>query len=146
MIIPRVDSWLGKGVAALAVMLVILLVVQAPVAMADRLLHSTGQDHAPNLLAGAVFDLPDHDHDHDHADADQGLQVAQDDAPRDAAAPGSHHHHHDGPSVYGLTDGVGLPFAWSSSISAFQLRDNLRKGTSPRQPDHPPKTILVHVA
>lgn len=141
MIIPRVDSWLGKGVAALAALLVLLLVVQAPVAMADRLLHSAGHDHPPNLLAGAVFDLPDHDH-----DAAQGLRVAQDDAPRDAATPGSHHHHHDGPSVYGLTDDVGLPATWSSSISAFQLRDNLRQGTSPRLPDHPPKTVLVHVA
>lgn len=160
--ISRADSRWGRAVAAFAAALMTLLVVQAPIATVDRLLHDFGQAHAANPFAGAIIDLPEHDHergrghdsisaghhDGDHDKAPLGQAVA--DAPSsDPATPGlnhHHHHHHDGPSAYGLADGVALPVAWSFSAMPFSLDDDLRKGIHAFQQDRPPKAPLAHVA
>lgn len=156
-VIARADSRLGRGVAALAVMLMTLLVVQAPMASVDRLLHDAGQGHAANAFVGAVVDLPEHDHDRDHDhqvaptdhDDHDGIPAAQtvsDEPSPDPAASGLNHHHHDGPSVYGLMAGLNLPTTWSSSTMPFSLDDDLRNGIDAFQQDRPPKTLLAHVA
>ena len=136
--------------AALAVMLMTLLVVQAPVATVDRLLHATGHGHVANAFAGALIELPDQDH-HDAGqdagqDAGSSLRVA-DDAPNAPATPDPHHHHHhhqDGP--YGLAGGLSLPLAASSQAASFRLDDDLRHGIEGVGRDRPPKARLAHVA
>lgn len=142
--------------AAFAVMLMTLLVVQAPIATVDRLLHAMGQGHAANAFAGAVLDTADHDHDdHDdhHDDGPAGeatghaADVMEDGASIDTGEPGPHHHHHhDSPSVYGLTGAPHLPVAWTSSSSPFGAEDDLRRGLGAPLQDRPPKIFLVHVA
>jgi len=148
------DSRLGRWVAALAVMLLALLVVQTPIATVDRLLHDAGHGHAVNAFVGAIVDAPEHDHDrgldHPGASADHddeaSVQALADDPPSDAPGRGLNHHHHDTPSPYGLTDGVILPVAWSSSTQPFRLADDLRKGIDAFGQDRPPKARLAHVA
>lgn len=151
----RADSRLGRCVAAIAVMLMAVLVVQTPLATVDRLLHDAGQGHAANAFVGAVVDAPEHDHDRghgppgasaDHDDEASTVQALADDPPSDAPGRGLNHHHHDGPSPYGLTDGVTLPVAWSSSAMPFRLADDLRKGIDAFGQDRPPKARLAHVA
>lgn len=161
--ILRADSRWGRAVAAFAAALMTLLVVQTPIATVDRLLHDFGQAHAANAFAGAIVDLPEHDHErghghdgvaaghHDNDDDDKAPlgQAGVDDPSSDAATPGlnhHHHHHHDGPSAYGLADGVALPVAWSFSAMPFSLDDDLRKGIDAFQQDRPPKAPLAHVA
>jgi hypothetical protein len=142
--------------AAFAVMLMALLVVQAPIAMLDQLLHATGHGHVANTFAGALIDPPDHDHDHDDrrpdasaVDNDHGEETVRpvaNDTSGDPATPGPHHHHQDGPSVYGLTGGPSLPLARSSRAVPFQLDDELRHGIEGVGRDRPPKARLAHVA
>jgi hypothetical protein len=143
--------------AAFAVMLMALLVVQTPVAMVDRLLHATGHGHAANGFAGALIDAPDQDHDHggdhDHhePDADHDRDAAEvrlvaDDAPNDPAAPSPHHHHQDSPSIYGLAGGLSLPLVRSAPAVPFRLDDDLRHGIGEVGRDRPPKAKLAHVA
>lgn len=146
--IPRTDSWLGRIVAACAVMLMALLVVQAPVSTADHMLHAAGQAHAANAFADALLDPSEHDHVSTiSADDDQAAstdQAVSDQTPDDATSPGSHHHHHDGPSV--LASGLNLPIAWSSQVAAFKLDDDLRNGVSGFPQERPPKPDLEHTA
>jgi hypothetical protein len=139
--------------AAFAVMLMALLVVQAPIATVDRLLHAMGQGHAANAFAGAVLDAADHDHDDHHDDGPAGLaagqaaDVVEDGASVDPSEPGPHHHHHhDSPSVYSLTGAPRLPVAWTSSSSPFGAEDDLRRGLGAPLQDRPPKARLAHVA
>ena len=139
--------------AAFAVMLMTLLVVQAPVATVDRLLHAMGHGHAANAFAGAVLDTADHDHDDHHDDgsaseaAGQAADVVEDGASVGAGEPGPHHHHrHDNPSVHGLAGAPSLPFAWTSSPSPFGAEDDLRRGLGAPLQDRPPKGLLAHVA
>lgn len=137
-------------------MLMTLLVVQAPIATVDRLLHDTGHAHAANAFVGAVVDLPEHEHNFDrqNATADQDEQdpasiapIVADAPPSDPATPDlNHHHHHDSASVYGLPESSTLAVAWSSSALPFRLDDDLRKGIDAFQQDRPPKALLVHVA
>lgn len=156
-VIARADSRLGRYVGALAVMLVTLLVVQAPIATVDRLLHDAGRAHAANAFVGAVVDLPEHeqdsrhDHpsiaaDHDKHDAAPAAQALADEPSSDPATPGLTHHHHDNPSVYGLVESLSLAVAWSSSPTPFRSDDDLRKGIDAFLQDRPPKALLVHVA
>ena len=137
--------------AAFAVMLMALLVVQAPITMVDQLLHATDHGHAANAFAGGLIDPPDHDHhEPDAAAADdhdeEAVRLVADDTSGDPATPGPHHHHHDGPSVYGLTGGPSLPPAPSSRTVPFQLDDELRHGIEGVGRDRPPKARLAHVA
>lgn len=152
LVIPSVDSRLGRIMAAFAAMLMTLLVVQAPIASVDRLLHAAGHSHAANAFAGMLIDLPDHDHqaanlidaadDHDAGSA----HLVADEAPSEQAAPGPHHHHHhDGPSVYGAAGGLDLPRARSSRAAPFRLEDDLRHGLEGPGRDRPPKALLAHV-
>lgn len=147
---------LGKGLAALAAMLIALLVAQAPVAIVDRALHVSGHDHAANPFAGALaMDLADHDHEGDrpaaggHHDRDQGPLAGQgsvDDDGRDPASPQGAHHHHDGPSVYGVVGADPLARAWTVATQPWP-GDGPRlasAGTSPQE--RPPKAPLEHVA
>lgn len=151
----RADSRLGRSVAALAVMLLALLVVQTPIATVDRLLHDAGHGHAVNAFVGAIVDAPEHDHDRGHghpgasADGDDdaaAVQALADDPSSDAHGRGLNHHHHDSPSPYGLTDGVILPVVWSSAAMPFGRADDLRKGIDAFGQDRPPKARLAHVA
>jgi hypothetical protein len=160
-VIPRADSRPGRVMAALAVMLMALLVVQAPVGMVDRLLHATGHGHVANAFAGALIELPDQDHhdDHhapdapafDHAagddhDAGSSQRVA-DDTPDAPATPDPHHHHHyHQDSPYGPAGGLSLPLAQSSQAAPFGLDDDLRHGIDGVGRDRPPKARLAHVA
>lgn len=155
--IARADSRLGRWVAAIAVMLMAMLVVQTPIATVDRLLHDAGHTHAANTFVGAVVDLPEHEHggdqdhpsiaaDHDGHDDSQTAQTVADGPPSDSSAPGLNHHHHDGPSVYSLADSPGLAVTWSSSPMPFRSEDDLRKGIAAFQQDRPPKALLAHVA
>lgn len=136
--------------AALAVMLMTLLVVQAPIATVDRLLHDAGRGHPANAFLGAVVDLPEHHdrgHDHDEHDDAPSAEAVPDEPASDRAASGlNHHHHHDGPSVYSLTASLNLPIVWSLSTLPFRLDDDLRKGIDAFQQDRPPKTRLAYVA
>lgn len=153
--IARIDRLLGKGMAMFAVVLMTLLVVQAPIATVDGILHSAGYGHAANAFAGALIDLTGHDRDHhdDHhgdaqgkADAAVSLQTTDDGAPM-PDTPASHHHHQsDHQSVYGLAWGPSLPMAWSSSPSTFGVEDDLRLGIGAPLQERPPKASLVHVA
>lgn len=143
----------GKSLSAFAVMLMTLLVAQAPIATVDRLLHAMGHGHAANAFAGAVLETAGHDHDGDHdashTDEEAGptAQALDDSASVDAGAPASHHHHHhDSPSVYGLTGAPRLPLAWTASRSPFGLEDDLRRGIGAPPQDRPPKAPLAHVA
>jgi hypothetical protein len=144
-------------VAALAVMLMALLVVQAPIATVDQFLHDAGHGHPANAFVGAVVDLPEHherDHghesiavDHDEHDDAPAAQAVSGEPASDPATSGlNHHHHHDGPSVYGLTASLSLPVVWSLSTMPFRLDDDLRNGIDAFQQDRPPKTHLAHVA
>lgn len=153
MLISRFDNWLGKSIAAFAVVLMTLLVVQSPIASLDRLLHATGQGHMANAFAGALLEQADQidDHDHDAAPsaelADGGSQVIDDGGPGDPHAPGStHHHHQDNGSLYSLTADAGLHLAWPSSPPVFGLEDDLRLGIGAPQEERPPKAPLAHVA
>ncbi|WP_181242864.1 hypothetical protein [Caulobacter vibrioides] len=142
-------------------MLMALLVVRAPVATIDRLLHDTGQTHAASAFVGAIVDAPEHEHDGDHnhpslaADHDAhdaGTSAANvtDDASSDPATLSQHHHHHhhhhDSPSVYGLPESSDLTVAWSSSPSLFGSQHDLRQGIEAVQQDRPPKPLLIYVA
>jgi hypothetical protein len=140
---------------AFAVMLLALLVVRAPIATVDRVLHDVGHGHAANAFADALLDSPDHGHHHDGdragaADDDHAapsVQLVADDTPDDPATPAPHHHHHhDGASVYGPVGGVTLPEAWSSEATPFRLRNDLRNGIEDHPRDRPPKALLAHVA
>ncbi len=148
--IARANSRLGRWVGALAVMLMALLVAQAPVALVDRLLHDTGQAHAANAFAGAIIDLSAHEHDgaHQEHDAAQSPGSVSDDGSPDPATLNlhHHHHHHDSPSVYALPETSGLVVAWTSSPLPFGLEDDLRQGIDAFQQDRPPKALLALVA
>lgn len=140
--IARADSRIGRWVGALAVMLMALLVVQAPVVIIDRLLHDTGQAHAANAFAGAIIDLEAHEH-----DAAPSPGSVSEDGSSDPATPNlHHHHHHDSPSVYALPDSSSLVVAWTSSPLPFGLEDDLRQGIDAFQQDRPPKVLLALVA
>ncbi|WP_299008504.1 hypothetical protein [uncultured Caulobacter sp.] len=152
------DKRLGKAVAVLSVLLMAVLVVRAPIASLDRVLHATGQAHAANAFAGAVIDAHDHDHDggqgEDHADElaldapdDATTQTIKDGWSADPSTPGPHHHHHaDSPSIHGALVTAGLPTTWSSSRSAFGVEDDVRRGLGAVLRDRPPKIPLAHVA
>ena len=136
--------------AALAVMLMTLLVVQAPIATVDQFLHDAGHGHPANAFVGAVVDLPEH-HEREsiavgHDDAPAAQTVSDEPASDPAGSGLNHHHHHDGPSVYGLTASLSLPVVWSLSTLPFRLDDDLRKGIDAFQQDRPPKARLAHVA
>lgn len=147
--IALADSRLGRWVAALAVMLMALLVVQAPIALVDRLLHDTGQAHAANAFAGAIIDHEAHGHAgaHEEHDAAPSPGSVSDDGSPDPATPNlHHHHHHDSPSVYALPESSSLVVAWTSSPLPFGLEDDLRQGIDAFQQDRPPKALLALVA
>lgn len=142
--IQLLSSRLGKGVAALAVMLIAMLVVQTPVAMVDRALHASGQVHAANAFAGPLAaDLADHDHDHDH-DAMAGAEVADDD--RDPSPSQGAHHHHDGASLLGLTVAMTVASPWGSTLESWSGQDTSLDSAEPAPQKRPPKARLEHVA
>ena len=137
---------------ALAVMLIAMLVVQAPIAMVDRTLHASGQAHAANAFAGLLaVDLADHDHDHqiaqDHHDddvADTTTLAIDDD--RDPSPSQSAHHHHDGPSLLGLVASMAMASPWIASASPWPGREVSLASAEPPLQKRPPKTLLEPVA
>lgn len=142
--IQLLTSRLGKGVTALAVMLIALLVAQAPVAMVDRALHASGQTHAANAFAGPLAaDLADHDHDHDH-DAAASAEVAADD--RDPSPSQGAHHHHDGAPLLGLTASITVASPWGSTVESWSGQDTSLDSAEPAPQKRPPKARLEHVA
>ncbi|NQE61326.1 hypothetical protein [Caulobacter sp. RHG1] len=148
--IARIDRLLGKGMAIFAVVLMTLLVVQAPIATVDGILHTAGYGHAANAFAGALVDLTGHDKDHhdghDGEDASANVQADDDGGPMpDTPAP-HHHHQSDHASVYGLAGAPSLPMAWATSPHVFGLENDLRHGIGAPLQERPPKTLLVHVA
>lgn len=126
--------------AAFAVMLMAVLVLQAPILTVDRALHDAGYDHPANAFAGAVVDAPEHD------EVRAAVTADSDGSGLDAAAPASHHHHHDTSSAYDLSEALKLPTAWSSSVASFRLADDLRQGIDASPQKRPPRTLLTHVA
>ncbi len=118
-------------------MLMALLVVRAPAATVDRLLHDTGQVHSANAFAGALVDLHEHEQEAEHAH----LKTAADHEAVDADGGSSalHHHHH-------LPEGSNLMVAWSSSPLPFRLNNDLRQGIDALLQDRPPKALLAYVA
>jgi hypothetical protein len=139
-LIQLLTSRLGKGVTALAVMLIVMLVVQAPVAMVDRALHASGQTHAANAFAGPLAaDLADHDH-----DAAASAEVADDD--RDPSPSQGAHHHHDGAPLLGLTVAMTVASPWGSTLETWSGQDTSLDSAEPAPQKRPPKARLEHVA
>lgn len=144
---------LGKGVSALAVALIAILVVQLPVTIVDRTLHSDGQDHVANAFAGPLaVDLATQDHDHVHQSAPhhQDDDVAAADLPgvdddHDPSPPQGAHHHHDGPSFLGL----GAVWAIASPrivlIADWPGPDTALASAQSSPQRRPPKASLEHV-
>ena len=152
--IQHLNNWLGKGVTALAVMLIAVLVVQAPVAMVDRDLHASGQDHAANAFAGPLAtDTADHDHDHDQQvaqdhhdeDADDIALLAVDDD-RDPSPSQGAHHHHDGPSFLGLLTEMAMASPWAANAAPWPGGGASLASAKPSPQKRPPKARLEHVA
>lgn len=135
---------LGRCMGALAVMLMALLVVRAPVATVDRLLHDTGQVHSANAFAGALVDLHEHEQEAEHAHLKTAAD--QEEVNADGGSSALHHHHHDSPSLYGLPEGSNLMVTWSSSPLPFRLNNDLRQGVDALLQDRPPKTLFGYVA
>lgn len=146
------DKRLARGVTALAVTLIAMLVVQAPVAMVDRALHANGQAHAANAFAGPLaVDLADHDHDHqavqDHHDDDAAdMASLADEDDRDPSPSQGAHHHHDGPSLLGLMTDMAAASPWTASVAPWPGRDTSLASAEPSPQKRPPKTRLEHVA
>lgn len=140
------NNQLGKGVAALAVMLIAMLVVQAPVAMVDRALHASGQAHAANAFAGPLaVDVANQDHDHHHDDdaADDAVLSVDDDRDHSSQAP---HHHHDGPSLLNVAATMALTSPWGATKLPWPCRDSSLFSAEPSTQKRPPKAVLEHVA
>jgi hypothetical protein len=100
-LLHHLNKRLGRGVTALAVALIAVIVVQTPVAMVDRTLHASGQAHAANAFAGPLaVQLVDHDHEHQAAEYHHDDDVAvtaplvldddRDPSPSQAAPPALH--------------------------------------------------------
>lgn len=146
--LQHLNNQLGKGVAALAVMLIAMLVVQASVAMVDRALHASGQAHAANAFAGPLaIDVAYQDHDHHHDDAadaaDAAVLSVDDDRDHSSQAP---HHHHDGPSLLSVTATMALTSPWAAAKPAWPCRDSSLVSAEPSTQKRPPKASLEHVA
>ncbi|AHI88570.1 hypothetical protein CCNA_03967 [Caulobacter vibrioides NA1000] len=157
----RTDKQLRRWMGVFAAMLVGLLVIQAPVAAADRMLHAIGQSHAANPFAGALLDQHEHDvchgqdchgQDEEHGTGHTSVPSygtadsdANSNADSEVAGP-HHHHHHDNHTAYGLTMSPSLPVRWASARSLFGAEDDLRPGLAPQLRDRPPKAHLAHVA
>lgn len=151
----RMDNWLGRRVAALAVCLMAMLVLQSPVVNLDRSLHALGQNHHANGFAGAVIKLVD-DQDHHHAEKavddhhEKGASSAPADDPQaetpDAPQPAPHHHHHDAPSVFGLVASLAFALAPESQEVLIAAPVRQLSGQDVPQQDRPPKTFLEHTA
>lgn len=135
---------------AFALLLMTLLVVQAPVASVDRLLHALGQGHTANAFAGLLLASAEGDHDrhHDHDGAHgaaEGPGLA-DGGDIEPGAFGPHHHHHDTQPIYALAAATGMASAWSSTHVPFGIEDDLRYGIGARPQERPPKQVLAIVA
>jgi hypothetical protein len=137
-LLQHLNTWLGKGVTALAVMLIAMLVVQTPVAMLDRALHASGQVHAANAFAGPLAaDLADHDHDQ---------RIAEDDDDRDPSPSQGAHHHHDGPSLLDLATGMTMDSPWVAAATPWPGANTSLASAEPSAQKRPPKAALEHVA
>lgn len=155
-LIQYLNNRLGKGVTALAVMLIAVLVVQMPVALVDRALHALDQAHSANAFAGPLTVHPgDHDHDqahdrqlaqdhHDDDASDVTLLAVDDD--RDPSPSHGTHHHHDGPSLLGLVTAVAAASPWIASAEPWPGRDTSLASAEPSPQKRPPKASLEHVA
>jgi len=153
-LLQHLNNRLGKGVAALAAMLIAVLVVQTPVAMVDRDLHASGMAHAANAFAGPLAtDTADHDHDHnqhvvqDHhdEDADDIALLAVDDD-RDPSPSQGAHHHHDGPSFLGLVTDTAMASPWTANVAPWPGSGASLASAKPSPQKRPPKARLEHVA
>src|SRR5437868_1856978 len=113
-----------KSMAALAVMLMALVVAQAPVTQVDHWLHAAGRTHVATPLTSALLD----EH-HDHGQG-QGVVEAQDDGQPDgsAAPPLPHHHHHDAPSAVTLPPSPVVTAPWSSPAELTPLASSSPPG------------------
>lgn len=128
---------------ALAGMLVVVFVVQAPMTSLDRALHG------PPSAAAALEE--DHDHVHQgrltsidvHFDASI---IAADGLGDDPVAPHHHHHHHDTPSVFGAQEGLPHPAARHVDDRRWALAEQRLTGIGGPQQERPPKQALAHVA
>jgi len=128
-------------VAALAVMLMTLVVAQAPIAQVDHWLHATGQAHVATPLASALLD----EH-HDH-DPGQNLVEAQGDSqPDGSTAPPLPHHHHDVPSAVALPLAPTLTEPWTSFVELTPTPARRLDSASGQRQDRPPRITLEHLA
>lgn len=152
-LLQHLNNQFAKGVTALAVMLIAMLVVQAPVAMVDRALHASGQTHAANAFAGPLaVDLADHDHDVDHHvaqeqrddDAVKAAVLAPDDEPDPSSKPA--HHHHDGHSLLGLAATLAVTTPWVAIVAPWPGRSTSLVSAEQSPQKRPPKARLEHVA
>lgn len=129
---------LRQLVAALAVLLVAVIAVQAPIDQnhleRDRVhtVQTSGQaatamPAAPQLELGRV-------------------QEANDPLPVEAPGAGGHHHHTDGPPLHALGPSAAAPTLAMISTTRFRLTNDLRPGLDSHPQDRPPKPILEPVA
>jgi hypothetical protein len=151
-LLQHLNNRLGKGVTALAVMLIAMLVVQTPVAMVDRALHASGQTHPANAFAGPLAaDLADHDHDQQvvqdrHDDDAAGMASLAVDDDRDPSPSQGAHHHHDGPPLLGLVTDMAMASPWAASAAPWPGGGASLASAEPSPQKRPPKALLEHVA
>jgi hypothetical protein len=130
-----------KSMAALAVMLMALVVAQAPVTQLDHWLHAAGRAHVATPLTTALLD----EH-HDHGQG-QGVVEAQDDGqPDGSAAPPFPHHHHDAPSAVALPPSPVMTALWSSPAELTPSASSSPPGAPASRQDRPPRITLEHLA
>lgn len=130
-----------KSVAALAVMLMTLVVAQAPIAQVDHWLHATGQAHVATPLASALLD----EH-HDHGQGQDVVEAQGDSQPDGSTAPPFPHHHHDVPSAVALPLALAMMVPWTSSVELTPAPARRLDSAGGQRQDRPPRIILEHLA
>lgn len=129
---------LRQLVAALAVLLLAMIAVQAPIEQnhldLDR--FQTVQANGDNTTVAA-----------DASPLEFGRVQAPDDPfPAEAPGAGGHHHHADGPPIQERGPSAAAPTLAMISAARFQVTNDLRPGLDSNPQDRPPRPVLEPVA